>query len=134
MTDIDERTPHAPRMTLEKTNLAEALASFTETWSPRIVGELNNQHVKLAKLAGEFVWHRHEEEDELFLVLHGRLAIHLRDRVIELNAGEFFIVPRGIEHKPVAEDEVHVLLFEPSTTINTGNVRSELTVDTPHRL
>ena len=134
MTHIDERTRHAPRMTMKKTNLDEAFASFTETWSPRIVGELNNQHVKLAKLAGEFVWHRHEEEDELFLVLHGRLAIHLRDQVIELNAGEFFIVPRGIEHKPVAENEVHVLLFEPSTTINTGNLRSDLTVDTPHRL
>jgi mannose-6-phosphate isomerase-like protein (cupin superfamily) len=121
-------------MTMKKTNLAEVLASFSETWSPRIVGELNNQHVKLAKLAGEFVWHRHDKEDELFLVLHGRLAIHLRDRVVELNADEFFIVPRGVEHKPVAEDEVHVLLFEPSTTINTGNVRSDLTVDTPHRL
>ena len=117
-----------------KVNLSEKLQQFTEHWSPRIVGELNGQHVKLAKLAGEFVWHRHEREDELFLVLHGHLSIHLRDRVVELDEGEFFIVPRGIEHKPVAAAEAHVLLFEPGSTVNTGNVRNERTVTVQERI
>ena len=110
------------------------LRLLTETWSPRVVGELNGQHVKLAKLAGEFVWHDHRDEDELFLVLEGQLAIHLRDRVIELEAGEFFIVPRGVEHRPVARGEAHVLLFEPTSTVNTGNVRIARTVLSPERL
>lgn len=112
-----------------KVNLAEKLALFSEHWTPRIVGELNGQQVKLAKLQGEFVWHQHAEEDELFLVLKGRLLIHLRDRVVELDEGEFFVVPRGVEHKPVAEDEVHVLLFEPASTLNTGNVRNARTLE-----
>ncbi|MEC9010093.1 MAG: cupin domain-containing protein, partial [Planctomycetota bacterium] len=102
--------------------------------SPHIVGELNGQHVKLAKLEGEFVWHHHEQEDELFLVLQGHLSIHLRDRVVELDEGEFFIVPRGVEHKPVAAGEAHVLLLEPTSTLNTGNVRNDRTVDAPKRL
>lgn len=118
----------------EKVNLSEKLQQFTERWSPRIVGELNGQNVKLAKFEGEFVWHHHEEEDELFLVLRGRLSIHLRERIIELDAGEFFIVPRGVEHKPVAAGEAHVLLLEPSATLNTGNVRNDRTVDDPERL
>ena len=118
----------------EKVNLSDKLRQFTETWSPRIVGELNGQHVKLAKLEGEFVWHHHEHEDELFLVLQGQLAIHLRDRVVELGEGEFFIVPRGVEHKPVAAEQAHVLLLEPAATVNTGNVRNARTVESPARL
>jgi mannose-6-phosphate isomerase-like protein (cupin superfamily) len=118
----------------DKVNLAEKLQQFTDRWSPRIVGECNGQHVKLAKLEGEFVWHHHEREDELFLVLHGHLSIHLRDRIVELNEGEFFIVPRGVEHKPVSEAETHVLLIEPSSTLNTGNVRSDRTIEVPERL
>ncbi|MHC4350998.1 MAG: cupin domain-containing protein [Planctomycetota bacterium] len=118
----------------EKVNLSEKLRQLSERWSPRVVGELNGQHVKLAKLQGEFVWHHHEHEDELFLVLRGRLAIHLRDRVVELDEGEFYIVPRGVEHKPVAAAETHVLLLEPASTLNTGNVRNELTVEAPEWL
>lgn len=113
---------------LRKVNLAEKLASFTETWSPRIVGELNGQHVKLAKLSGSFIWHHHDDEDELFLVVKGRLRMELRDRSIDLAAGEFLIVPRGVEHRPVADEEAEILLFEPASTLNTGNVRNERTV------
>jgi mannose-6-phosphate isomerase-like protein (cupin superfamily) len=98
------------------------------------VGELNGQHVKLVKLEGEFVWHHHEHEDELFLVLEGQLEIHLRDRVVALDPGEFFIVPRGVEDKPVASGEAHVLLLEPSSTLNTGNVRNHRTVESPARI
>jgi mannose-6-phosphate isomerase-like protein (cupin superfamily) len=118
----------------EKVNLADKLRQFTETWDPRIVGELNGQQVKLAKLEGEFIWHHHEHEDELFLVLKGLLTLELRDRVIELEQGEFFIVPRGVEHKPVAQGEVHVLIFEPASTLNTGNLRNTRTVESPERL
>ena len=118
----------------DKVNLSDKLQQFSEQWSPRVVGELNGQHVKLVKLSGEFVWHHHECEDELFLVLRGHLCIHLRDRTIELDEGEFFIVPRGVEHKPVAVGETHVLLLEPSTTLNTGNIRNERTVVVPERL
>jgi mannose-6-phosphate isomerase-like protein (cupin superfamily) len=119
---------------MQKVNLAEKLGRITERWSPRIVGELNGQHVKLAKLEGEFVWHRHAGEDELFLVLQGHLDIHLRERVVGLDPGELFIVPRGVEHKPVAAGEVHVLLFEPASTLNTGDVRNERTVESPERI
>lgn len=115
-------------------NLADKLARFDEYWSPKIVGELNEHHVKLAKLKGEFVWHRHEVEDELFLVLRGSLVIELRDGSRVVNEGEFCIVPRGVEHKPVATDEVHVLLVEPASTLNTGNVRNERTVEHLDRL
>jgi mannose-6-phosphate isomerase-like protein (cupin superfamily) len=114
---------------MDKVNLKEKLALFSEHWSPRIVGELNGQHVKLAKLKGEFVWHHHENEDELFLVIKGRLLMRLRGTDVVINEGEFFIVPKGVEHQPVAEKEVHVLLFEPATTLNTGNVRNERTVE-----
>lgn len=119
---------------MQKVNLEEKLALFSEHWSPKIVAELNGQHVKLAKLLGEFVWHRHADEDELFLVLLGSLAIHLRDRVVHLEPGELFVVPRGVEHKPVAEREAQVLLLEPASTLNTGDVRNERTVDAPERL
>jgi mannose-6-phosphate isomerase-like protein (cupin superfamily) len=113
--------------TIEKVNIKEKFALFDERWSPKIVGELNGQHVKLVKLHGEFVWHHHEQEDELFLVLEGRLRMDFRDRRVWVEEGEFIIVPRGVEHRPVAEEEVHVMLFEPATTLNTGNVRNELT-------
>ena len=119
---------------MNKVNLAEKLGQFSERWSPRIVGELNGQHVKLAKLEGEFVWHHHADEDELFLVLKGHLDIHFRDRVVGLDPGEFTIVPRGVEHKPVAAGEVHVMLFEPASTLNTGNVTNERTVAAPERI
>jgi mannose-6-phosphate isomerase-like protein (cupin superfamily) len=119
---------------MEKVNLAEVFAGFSEHWSPRIVGELNGQQVKLARLLGEFVWHRHEHEDELFYVVAGRLRMRLREREVVLEAGEFFIVPRGVEHQPVADEEVLVLLFEPAGTLNTGDVRNVLTVDQPLRV
>lgn len=119
---------------MKKVNLSEKFGQFSDLWSPKIVGELNGQQVRLAKLKGEFVWHRHENEDELFLVVRGTLAIHLRDRVVHLSEGEFFIVPMGVEHKPVAEDEAHILLLEPASTLNTGNVRNERTVDSLERL
>ena len=113
---------------LEKANLRDKLAQFDERWSPRIVGELNGQYIKLAKVEGPFVWHHHDDEDELFLVVEGRLEMELRDQTITLEPGEMLIVPKGIEHRPVAEGETHILLFEPKSTLNTGNVRSERTV------
>lgn len=112
---------------MEKVNLAEKLSFFSDYYNPRIVGELNNQHVKLAKLKGEFIWHKHDEEDELFLVIKGILTMEYRDRTININEGEFIIVPRGVEHKPVANEEVHILLFEPASTLNTGNMENEKT-------
>jgi len=116
-------------------DLGEKLAGFAETWSPRIVAELNGQQVKLAKLDGEFVWHRHEAEDELFLVLAGTLRMRFRDGERVLGPGQMIVVPHGVEHLPVAEDgECHVLLFEPASTLNTGDVRNERTVDTLQRL
>ena len=113
---------------IEKVNLAQKFDRFDEYWSPRIAGELNDSYVKLVKLKGEFVWHQHEQEDELFLVVKGHLTIKLRDQDIELDPGEFVIVPRGVEHLPVAAEEVHALLLEPKSTLNTGNVQSERTV------
>ncbi len=110
-----------------KVNLAQKLALFDALWSPKVIGELNGQQVKLVKTEGEYVWHHHDDEDELFLVLEGRLAIHLRDRIVELLPGEFFIVPRGIEHKPVGR--ASLLLFEPASTRNTGNVDHRLTIE-----
>ena len=112
---------------MERVNLADELSQFAEHWQPRIVGELNGQHVKVVKLQGEFVWHHHEHEDEMFLVLRGAIVIELRDRNIRLDEGEFFIVPRGVEHRPVAENEAHVMLFEPASTVNTGELRNERT-------
>jgi mannose-6-phosphate isomerase-like protein (cupin superfamily) len=118
----------------QKVNLAGKLQQFSEHWNPKIVGELNGQHVKLAKLKGEFVWHHHEDEDELFLVIQGTLIMRLKDGDVELNPGEFIILPRGTEHQPYAPEEVHVLLFEPASTLNTGNVRNEKTVDALEKL
>lgn len=115
---------------MRKVNLSEAFAAFEEHWQPRIVGELNGQHVKVVKLAGEFVWHHHEDEDELFLVMKGAMTMELRDGNVELNEGDFFIVPRGVEHRPVvANGEAHVVLFEPAGTLNTGNVHNERTFE-----
>jgi mannose-6-phosphate isomerase-like protein (cupin superfamily) len=119
---------------VEKVNLAQKFSLFSEHWQPKVVGELNGQQVKLARLLGPFEWHHHEAEDELFLVVKGRLRMELRDRTVELEPGEFLIVPRGVEHRPVAEQEVEVLLFEPASTLNTGNVRSERTVERLDRL
>ncbi|UCD25313.1 MAG: cupin domain-containing protein [Gemmatimonadota bacterium] len=114
---------------MEKVNVVEKLRLFSDHWHPRIVGELNGQFVKLAKLQGEFDWHRHAQEDELFLVVSGTLTIKLRDRDVTLEEGEFFIVPSGVEHKPVAATEAHVLLFEPKSTLNTGDERTQRTVE-----
>jgi mannose-6-phosphate isomerase-like protein (cupin superfamily) len=121
---------------VQKIRLAEKLASFKEQWSPKIVGELNGQHVKLVKFQGEFVWHHHDLEDEFFLVLRGSFRMVYRDesgdeRSLEIAEGEFVIVPRGTEHRPYAAEEAHVLLFEPLATLNTGNVRSERTIEVP---
>lgn len=112
---------------MEKVNIAEKFSQFSDHYNPRIIGELNNQHVKAVKLKGEFVWHTHDHEDELFLVIKGSLTMQLRNKTIEINEGEFLIVPKGVEHKPVAEEEVHIILFEPATTLNTGNVENEMT-------
>jgi mannose-6-phosphate isomerase-like protein (cupin superfamily) len=112
----------------EVVNLAQKFSLFTEHWSPKIAGELNDFYVKLVKLQGEFVWHHHGDEDEMFLVVKGRLQMKFRDEDLWLNEGEFVIVPRGVEHMPVAPEEVHVVLFEPKSTLNTGNVESDRTV------
>ena len=120
--------------TIAKVNISEKLALFHDHWNPRIVGELNGQHVKLVKFQGEFVWHKHDHEDELFLVVKGRFRMEFRDRHVWLEEGEFLIVPRGVEHRPVVEEEVHVLLFEPAGTLNTGDVRDERTVEEPERI
>ena len=112
---------------LEKVALAERFARIRAHWEPKIVGELNGQQVKLVKFLGPFVWHHHEHEDEMFLVHRGRFRMELRDGAIDLTAGDFLVVPRGVEHRPVADEEVEVLLFEPATTLNTGNVRNERT-------
>jgi mannose-6-phosphate isomerase-like protein (cupin superfamily) len=112
---------------MEKVNIDEKLALFSEHWSPKIVGELNGQHVKLAKLKGEFVWHKHEDEDELFYVIKGSFRMEFRDRFVIVNEQEFLIVPKGTEHRPVADEEVCIMLFEPATTLNTGDKENELT-------
>jgi mannose-6-phosphate isomerase-like protein (cupin superfamily) len=113
---------------MEKVNLAQKFSTFDDLWAPKIVAELNGQAVKLAKLQGEFIWHHHDVEDELFLVVKGRLLIQFRDRDVLLEEGDLIVVPAGVEHKPVAEEEAHVLLFEPQTTLNTGNVQDERTI------
>ncbi|MCU0513152.1 MAG: cupin domain-containing protein [Anaerolineae bacterium] len=121
-------------MPLPKVNLAEKFAAFSDHWHPRIVGEVQDMQVKLVKFQGEFVWHHHEHEDELFLVVSGQFTMRLRDGDVVLTAGEFIIIPRGVEHCPVAAEEVQVLLFEPAGTLNTGNVRDAKTVAAPPRL
>jgi mannose-6-phosphate isomerase-like protein (cupin superfamily) len=119
---------------MEKVNLAQKFGLFDDLWAPKIVAELNGQAVKLAKLQGEFIWHHHDVEDELFLVVKGRLLIQFRDRDVLLEEGDLIVVPAGVEHKPVAEEEAHVLLFEPQTTLNTGNVQDERTITEVERI
>lgn len=121
-------------MTVRKVNLGEMFGRFQDQWSPKVVGEVNDSQVKLAKLQGEFVWHHHEREDELFLVVKGRLTLKLRDQDIVLEPGEFAIIPHGVEHLPIADEETHVLLFEPNSTLNTGNLRNDRTVAQLDRL
>jgi quercetin dioxygenase-like cupin family protein len=110
---------------IEAVNLAQKLTLFQEYWSPKVVGELNDNYLKVVKVQGEFVWHKHDEDDELFLVLKGRLVIQLRDQDITLNEGDFLVVPKGVEHRPVADDEAHILLIEPKTVVNTGDATDE---------
>ena len=119
---------------MDKVNLAEKFSRFTEHWSPKIVGEVNDFCVKLAKFKGEFVWHHHANEDELFLVVKGRFRMRLRDADVWVNEGEFVIVPKGVEHMPVADEECHVVLLEPKTTMNTGNVRNARTIEQLERI
>lgn len=121
-------------MSPEKVNIDKKLELFSDYFNPRIVGELNGQHVKLVKFQGEFVWHHHEQEDEMFLVVKGSFTMQLRDKNVYLEKGDFIIIPKGTEHRPVAEHEVHVMLFEPASTFNTGNRRSELSRDSLERI
>lgn len=121
-------------MNIETVNLEEKFTKFTEHWSPKIAADLNDSYVKLAKLQGEFVWHDHPGEDELFLVVKGRLRIDLRGGAVEVGPGEFVVIPKGVEHRPVADEEVHAVLIEPKTTVNTGTVRDERTVDELDRI
>lgn len=115
---------------MQKVNLSEKFSLFQDYWNPRIAGELNGQQVKLVKFQGEFVWHKHDHEDELFFVVSGSFRMELRDKVIDLHEGEFLIVPKGVEHRPVAEEEVSVMLFEPASTLNTGDAKGDLTKET----
>jgi mannose-6-phosphate isomerase-like protein (cupin superfamily) len=119
---------------MQAINLSEKLRQVADYWNPKIVGELNDSFVKVVKLKGEFIWHHHEQEDELFLVVKGTLRMRFRDRDVLVREGEFLVVPHGVEHMPVAEDEVHVVLLEPKSTLNTGNVKNERTVETLERI
>jgi mannose-6-phosphate isomerase-like protein (cupin superfamily) len=119
---------------MEKINLEQKLSSFSEYWSPKIVGELNGQFVKLVKFKGPFVWHHHDHEDELFYVVNGSFDMELADKTVTINKGEFMIIPRGVEHRPNAKDECEVMLFEPATTLNTGNVENERTLKQLERI
>jgi len=119
---------------IEKINLAQKLSTFNDHFNPRIAGELNGQQVKLVKFKGEFVWHHHEKEDELFYVVKGSFDMHFRNKIVTINEGEFIIVPHGAEHKPVAENEVEIMLFEPASTLNTGNVENDRTVKNLQRV
>ena len=119
---------------MNKVNLEEKLAKFSDHWSPKIVGELNGQHVKLAKFKGEFVWHSHENEDEMFFVVKGSFVMEFRDRSVVVGENEFLIVPKSVEHRPVADEEVSVMLFEPAETLNTGNAASDLTKQVLERI
>ena len=116
-------------MEINTVNLAEKFASFSDHWNPRVVGELNGQSVKLAKLQGDFVMHKHEMEDEMFMVTEGHLQIELEDKMLDIKQGEFVIIPRGVNHRPIAKEEVKLMLFEPSETLNTGNVKNKMTRD-----
>lgn len=121
-------------MSIGKVNIGDKLSLFNDHWNPRIVGELNGQHIKLGKFKGEFVWHKHDQEDEMFLVLKGSFRMELRDRTIELKEGEFLIIPKGTEHRPVADEEVCVMLFEPAGTVNTGDAPGALTRHTLEKI
>lgn len=121
-------------MSIEKINISEKFSLFDEHWSTKIAGEVNDTYVKLVKLRGEFIWHKHDAEDEMFLVVKGRMSMRLRDGDVQLGEGEFIIIPRGVEHMPVADEEAHVILFEPKTTLNTGDVRNERTLEELQRV
>lgn len=118
---------------MDKVSIQDKLNLIKDYWKPIIVGELNNQHVKLVKVKGKFTMHHHDNEDEFFLVIKGLLKMDYGDKMVEIKEGEFIIVPRGVDHRPIADSEVHILLFEPDTTLNTGNIRNELTVDSPEK-
>lgn len=122
------------QMKVQKVNLSEMFQRFDDFWSPKIIGEVNDFHVKLVKVEGEFIWHQHESEDEFFLVVKGQLTIQLRNEELVLEEGELVIIPRSVEHRPVADKETHLLVFEPASTINTGNVTDERTIEKPERL
>lgn len=119
---------------MDKINLTEKFNLFSEHWTPKIVAELNGQHVKIAKLLGEFEWHQHENEDELFWIVKGKLLVHFRDKSVELSPGEILVIPKGVEHKPEAPEEVHLVMFEPVGTVNTGETESARTVAQPERI
>ncbi|AZV52050.1 MULTISPECIES: cupin domain-containing protein [Bacillus] len=119
---------------ISKINIQEKFLQINDYWNPRISGELNDSYIKMVKIKGEFIWHHHDDEDEMFFVCKGNLVIRFRDREIALNEGEFLVIPKGIEHQPIAEEEVHLLLIEPKTTLNTGNVVNERTVSIPERM
>ena len=119
---------------MDKVVLSQKFSLFAEHWSPKIVGELNDSFIKLAKLKGEFVWHHHDDEDELFFIVKGKLLIKFKDKDVLLNEGEFIVIPKGVEHLPVADQEVHVMLIEPKTTLNTGNVINERTVENLNKI
>ena len=119
---------------MDKINLTEKFNLFSEHWTPKIVTELNGQHVKIAKLLGEFEWHQHENEDELFWIVKGKLLVHFRDKSVELSPGEILVIPKGVEHKPEAPEEVHLVMFEPVGTVNTGETESDRTVAQPERI
>ena len=121
-------------MTIEKVNIAEKLNQVNGLWNPHIVGELNGQQIKLTKANGEFVWHKHDNEDEMFLIIKGNFKMELRDKTIEVKPGEFIIIPRGVEHRPVTDGEAHVLLFEPAGTLNTGNIKNEFTKESLEKI
>lgn len=121
-------------MGIEKVNINHKFAQFSEHWNPKIVGELNGQLVKLVKFKGEFVWHKHDTEDEMFMVMKGEFNMHLRDKTVALKQGDFIIIPKGTEHKPEAETEVEVMLFEPATVLNTGDKQNDFTVNVLERL
>ena len=123
----DSRMVNEKLIIMNKVNVEQKLSLFADYWNPRVVGELNGQHVKLVKFQGEFVWHKHDNEDEMFFVVKGQFKMEFRERTVELKENEFLIAPKGVEHRPVAEQEVSVMLFEPSTTLNTGDTESELT-------
>ncbi len=119
---------------MNKINLSEKFGLFSEHWTPKIVAELNGQHVKIAKLLGDFEWHKHDNEDELFWIVKGNLLVHFRDKTVELSPGEILVIPKGVEHKPEAPEEVHLVMFEPVGTVNTGESESDRTVAEPERI